>query len=153
MEGLNKITYPQKKYHAQTLIERSSPVSNYQYYGRIEERRFYISPVLFGLNRITTVLTGYITESDMGCKATIRVCFAPYIRNTLFVVAFWFVLCFLVAIATVEEVSQIRFLACFAALFLAIFSIILCIFLKKASKCAQEHLPFLENLLCQMPLN
>jgi hypothetical protein len=82
MEGLNKITYPQKKYHAQTLIERSSPVSNYQYYGRIEERRFYISPVLFGLNRITTVLAGYITESDMGCKATRSGCVLRRIFET-----------------------------------------------------------------------
>jgi hypothetical protein len=68
----------------------------------------------------------------------------------LLIVVSWFLLCFLTAIAAVEEVSQIHFLACFLALFLIIFSIILCIFLKIASKCAQEHLPFIENLLCHM---
>ena len=87
---LRKKTYIQNKYHSKALIEQNNPLSQFLFYGIVDDTHFFISPVIMGMNRMVIVLSGKKIEEDADTKIIITVTIAPVIKNSFLAVFLWF---------------------------------------------------------------
>ena len=107
--GLTRLkcaTYPQKIYCPLPMIKENDPLfplSRYEFYGVISDRRFVISPVISGYTRNVSVLHGTITRRDTECQLTVKV---KLPRATRLVWGVYMVLCLFFAYIFVSAVEK-----------------------------------------------
>jgi len=102
---LKHATYPQKTYCPLLMIKENDPLfplSRYEFYGVVNDRRFMISPVISGYTRNVSVLHGTITRGDRECQLTVKV---KLPRSTRIVWGLYMVLCLFFAYILVSAVE------------------------------------------------
>ena len=105
LDRLKRATYPQKIYCPLPMIKENDPLfplSRYEFYGVISDRRFVISPVLLGFHKNVSVLHGTITRRDTECQLTVKV---KLPRATRLVWGLYMVLCLFFAYILVSAVE------------------------------------------------
>jgi len=105
LSRLKQATYPQKTYCPLPRIKEIDPLfplTRYEFYGVVSDRRFVISPVLLGFHKNVSVLYGTITRRDTECQLTVEV---KLPRATRLVWWLYMVLCLFFAYILVSAVE------------------------------------------------